>query len=405
MTLTFRRNPVNYDLRHELKNLRLGREDLREDLVKEDNTESNCLSAKDLETFDDDQKLQSDIKGFEKDEDEAEVVSDLVAVVESFDQNSKKLSPFEEAGLRLTLLQMKSFKHNSGQGLLAAESFGNANFLSLATEDLKSKFKDIKDNVTKVVIQIWEKVANLIREFFSRDKKLITKSRNLIETLEKTNIDAGIEMTNIDPPQTIFLKGILDSTSSKQILDNVTNLFDLQTKEIATAVSSKYPMGDEKFKEILITAIMALGESSGKLFGSLDVSRLHPINDSWIFTLHNIEDKESSLNGLGIPTIVRGSNNQSSKTKDAAVVKTLSNSDMINLTKQIISILETNIENDLQTANAVLQKFKKDSRLDQTLTQTLNKIGKFISLRTKLRYDICYDFINFFGHCLAITKS
>lgn len=411
MTLTFRRNPVNYILRHELKNLRLGREDLREDLVKEDNTESNCLSAKDLETFDDDQKLQSDIKGFEKDEDEAEVVSDLVAVVESFDQNSKKLSPFEEAGLRLTLLQMKSFKHNRifDQSFLAAESFGNANFLSLATEDLKSKFKDIKKNVSDIIKKIWEKVLEFLRSIFGKNERLKKEAISLIEVVKKSDLTKGNVISLDAYGSGVSKQSKVSAEILTDMLEVLTEIFEYNTSKIADAINGDSndetayrneiknnikSMTKAVFKDAQLLNREAKVESKEKEFTDLNgnVGKIlidYEINDAWHFGVQEMD-------GIEMPWISKLS------TPKLEEVETISKDEAIKVLNLIIKILDINVKVDTRTADKIISKSGKLKMLqgDNDLTTLLKSLGLFVLARSKVRYSTCLDIIFYIKKCL-----
>lgn len=370
---------MKYDLRQELEKLRLGCEDLREDLWSPYTEEGNKISAGEIEIVNQVKEIREDDDLVEDQTKENEALDDLIVVAESY----SNLTRIEEVALRATMAQLRSYQKEVGVGILASESFATCDYQTLATESLKNKLKAGVDKVVEMTKMIWEKVVAFFTKLFSSDKKLLAKLEVVKTAIEKSDLQGGLKLTPKDYFVNLSIEGKVDVQTITKTFARLSRLHDSNTLTISKILESEGKDPDAFNRAVMGEYYKIVETIAENTDANENNEKITYINDAWEYGIERGREDSSKI-------FIR-----SRKANSLSETNTLSKDDALITVKNIGTILGINNDQILKTANTIIRKMKFDNRLFKEFAPELSALGRFVIERAKLRHDICNYAINY----------
>lgn len=368
------------DIIKQLKGLKLGIE-----LEVLTGTEESTAAATSIENVESTQCTQEEFKKFDKMMDESEYLADLHTAIESFQASGVQLSQIESVAIRACALRMSTYSTGLTGTSMGAETFNKPDFLNLAREDLKERYNQAKEGITKILKMIWEKIVGLFRKKAPAVKRLDAHIKDLISRVTDSNWEEG-KVIQISNPN------LFDSTSNTSISDilHIVNdnedralrdLANLNNAYLKNAQDHEKTLEDIKAIAKICTDTITVERDSRAMNRNERTKTEERINDAWSMRNHTLMgDTQDVL----VPVLKK------TPIKTKSEITLPSKSEMLHLLTRAKQSLEAEYKNE---ADLVLRSIEKAGATkgndDQNLIGGVNRfVAQFAMQRSELRMDI-----------------
>lgn len=409
---------MNSSIYEDLRKLKICKESF-EEVTVEPGYEPDTISANELALQDNRNEATETVAETVDEAEDIELSEDLVEGLESISKSNTQLSRFEEASLRLTLNQLKSYKGPKA-GNMAFEHIGDAQFLKLATEDLKEKIKNFKQKTGDFIKKIWEAVVKFIRNLVGQNERLIKKVETLIEYLKKNPYDAGGELENKFDKYMFASNKQVNAEGLENCYDFLTEIYESITADIATAITDTEGKTPEDYRaavigeinnfiRLAIKDISVLNKDSKKesdhppkerkvkdINGREGVTTVkYDLSDTWTITINDYD----GIKEISIHKVNRGTGKHS--------VNIISSEEAIKTLNVILSVLKRGSSDDQRTADKILRKAEKIEALssDTKTLAAIKMIGAFVIGRQNARYQLSNSFVEYVQDSIRFKKD
>ncbi len=368
------------DIIKQLKGLKLGVES--EVLT---GTEESTAAAASLENVESTQCTYEEFNKFDKMMDESKYLADLHTAIESFQASGVQLSQIESVAIRACALRMSTYSTGLTGTSMGAETFNKPDFLNLAREDLKERFKQAKEGVGKILKLIWEKVVGLFRVRAPTVRRLDAHIEDLIKRVEDSNWEEGVTISISNP-------NLFDSTSNTSISDIlhiVSEGDDQALRDLANLNNAYMKDGQDHGKTLedikviakICTDNITVERDSRAMNRNERTKTEERINDAWSMRNHTLMGDDQDVL---VPVLKK----TPIKTKSEFTLP--SKSEMLHLLARAKQSLIAEYKNE---ADLVLRSIEKAGATkgndEQNLIGGVNRfVAQFTMQRSELRMDL-----------------